>query len=198
MCNKFFVPFIYALFPIIFACSDETLGGGSSIDPNANPSTYATNSSSSGLNPKDLTSMIVFETEITQTILIENKEIKNENSVIGKIDVHAEENGASAECEVDEMSYIAKFKLKQYNQIAQSLDLKNYGSSCDSVLDVFKKSCMLKSEKDLFSGACKENGKLTATCVYMDENAIFGEILENFISISKKNCLSSPLSNQQN
>ena len=51
MRNKilFLVAFSLVLFTL--ACTDDSLGGGSSIDPNANPAVYANNSSSSHDEP---------------------------------------------------------------------------------------------------------------------------------------------------
>ena len=47
MRNKILFSIAFSLVLFALACSDDSLGGGSSIDPNANPAVYANNSSSS-------------------------------------------------------------------------------------------------------------------------------------------------------
>lgn len=47
MRNKILFSIAFSLVLFALACSEDSLGGGSSIDPNANPAVYANNSSSS-------------------------------------------------------------------------------------------------------------------------------------------------------
>ena len=47
MRNKILFSIAFSLILFTLACTDDSLGGGSSIDPNANPAVYANNSSSS-------------------------------------------------------------------------------------------------------------------------------------------------------
>ena len=47
MRNKILFSIAFSLVLFTLACTDDSLGGGSSIDPNANPAVYANNSSSS-------------------------------------------------------------------------------------------------------------------------------------------------------
>ena len=51
MRNKILFSIAFSLILVTLACSDDSLGGGSSIDPNANPAIYANNSSSSNNKP---------------------------------------------------------------------------------------------------------------------------------------------------
>ena len=51
MRNKILFSIAFSLVLFALACSDDSLGGGSSIDPNANPAVYANNSSSSNGEP---------------------------------------------------------------------------------------------------------------------------------------------------
>ena len=195
MRNKILFSIAFSLVLFTLSCTDDSLGGGSSIDPNANPAVYANNSSSSngeptkkGFDPE----LIVFKTGITQTIKI----INDDESVIGIIEVYADENGASSLCENDGKTYSAKFKIEN-DRIEKSVGLRKYGTACDSVFEIFRSSCRLKIENDWISGACDENGSLVANCVYSDETADFDSFLSDFIKESKELCNSS-LSIQQN
>jgi hypothetical protein len=51
MRNKILFSIAFSLILFTLACTDDSLGGGSSIDPNANPAIYANNSSSSNNKP---------------------------------------------------------------------------------------------------------------------------------------------------
>ena len=51
MRNKILFSIAFSLVLFTLACTDDSLGGGSSIDPNANPAVYANNSSSSHDEP---------------------------------------------------------------------------------------------------------------------------------------------------
>jgi hypothetical protein len=51
MRNKILFSIAFSLILVTLACTDDSLGGGSSIDPNANPAVYANNSSSSNNKP---------------------------------------------------------------------------------------------------------------------------------------------------
>ena len=192
MRNKilFLIPF--SLFFFALACSDDSLGGGSSIDPNANPAVYANNSSSSNAGPgmKGFDSdVIVFKSDITQTFEIarEDEERKG-NNPLGKIDVYAEENGALAVCENETVVYSAKFKIEKSNRVKRNVNVKIDGRTCDSMFEVFKNSCFVKNENDKLGVACDENGKLSANCSYSDETADFDSLLSDFIAESKKTC----------
>jgi hypothetical protein len=186
MRNKIFFSIAFSLILVTLACSDDSLGGGSSIDPNANPAIYANNSSSSngeGTKKGGGSELIVFNTGITQTIRIVN----DDESVIGVIEVYADENGAALSCENEGKGYSNKFRIDN-NRIEKSMALRKYGTACDSVFEIFKSSCRLKIENDWLSGSCNEEGKLTANCVYSDESANFDSFLSDFIKESKEFC----------
>ena len=189
MRNKILFSIAFSLIFFTLACTDDSLGGGSSIDPNANPAVYANNSSSSNdyITKKGGGSeLIVFNTGITQTIRIVN----DDESVIGVIEVYADENGAALSCENEGKGYSNKFRIDN-NRIEKSMALRKYGTACDSVFEIFRSSCRLKIENDWISGACDENGSLVANCVYSDETADFDSFLSDFIKESKELCNSS-------
>ena len=110
MRNKILFLIAFSLFFFTLACTEDSLGGGSSIDPNANPAIYANNSSSSNNKPGIKgggSELIVFNTGITQTIRIVN----DDESVIGVIEVYADENGAALSCENEGKGYSNKFRI---------------------------------------------------------------------------------------
>ncbi|SIO28007.1 hypothetical protein [Fibrobacter sp. UWB11] len=192
MRNKILVLIAFSLFFFTLACTDDSLGGGSSIDPNANPAVYANNSSSSNGGPgmKGFDSDgIVFKSEITQTLEIaKGGEEWKGGKPFGKIDVYAEENGASAVCENETVAYSAKFKVEGSNLVKRNVRVKINGSVCDSMFEDFRSSCSIKNGNDELGVSCDENGLLLADCVYSDETADFDTLLSVFIAESKKTC----------
>lgn len=192
MRNKILVLIAFSLFFFTLACTDDSLGGGSSIDPNANPAVYANISSSSNGGPgmKGFDSdVIVFKSKITQTFEIAKggEEWKGDKP-FGKIDVFAEENGALAACKTDAVEYSAKFKVEGSNLVKRNVRVKINGSACDSMFEDFKNSCSIKNGNDELGVSCDENGLLLADCVYSDETADFDTLLSDFIAESKKIC----------
>ena len=106
----------------------------------------------------------------------------------GKIEVYAEENGASAVCENETVVYSAKFKIEKSNRVKRNVRVKINGSVCDSMFEDFRSSCSIKNGNDELGVSCDENGLLLADCVYSDETADFDTLLSDFIAESKKIC----------
>jgi len=189
MRNKTLVLIAFSLFFFTLACTDDSLGGGSSIDPNANPAVYADNSSSSNDKPGIKGGALDFKSKITQTLEIaKGGEKWKGGKPFGKIDVYAEENGASAVCENETVAYSAKFKVEGSNLVKRNVNVKIDGKTCDSMFDVFKNSCFVKNENDKLGVACDGDGTLRANCIYSDETADFDTLLSGFIAESKKTC----------
>ncbi len=144
---------IAAGFLAMMGCSDDSLSGAA-IDP----STVALNSSSSNASDigNSIDSSIVFSTAVTSAMVVESAQIS----------VYGEENGAAATCTADEKFYSAKMKIS-HGVIEQSLEVKNLGSTCESVLDDFLGSC--SSVAVVYNGVnskktCDENGNVKAFC----------------------------------
>lgn len=183
MRNKILVLIAFSLFFFTLACTDDSLGGGSSIDPNANPATYANISSSSNGGSGIKGSVFDFKSKITQSF-----KITKGGETIGKIEVYAEENGALAACKTDAVEYSAKFKIEELNHVKKNVHVKIDGKTCDSMFEDFKNSCSIKNGNDELGVSCDENGRLLADCVYSDETADFDTLLSDFIAESKKIC----------
>ena len=149
-------------------CSDSSVSGAA-IEGNAvaqNSSSSKANGSSNSMNGP---SQIVFSTKATKVMNVDNVDIS----------VYGEENGAEAACTADEKSYEAKLKVND-GLVENSIEVKNFGSSCDSVLAEFVASC--QSRALVFNGSnnkesCDEHGNVIAYCV--DDRAVAMTICTN-------------------
>ena len=152
----------------LIGCSDSNVSGAA-IEDNAvaqNSSSSKANGSSNSMNGP---SQIVFSTKATKVMNVDNVDIS----------VYGEENGAEAACTADEKSYEAKLKVND-GLVENSIEMKNFGSSCDSVLAEFVASC--ESMVFIYNGnnkteSCDENGNVTAYC--FDDRAVGMTICTN-------------------
>lgn len=152
----------------LMGCSDSNVSGAA-IEDNAvaqNSSSSKANGSSNSMNGP---SQIVFSTKATKVMNVDNVDIS----------VYGEENGAEAACTADEKSYEAKLKVND-GLVENSIEMKNFGSSCDSVLAEFVASC--QSRALVFNGSnnkesCDEHGNVIAYCV--DDRAVAMTICTN-------------------
>lgn len=150
------------------ACSDDSVS-----DAAIEPSTMANNSSSSVANNSSASMnvpvRIAFSTKVTKVMNVDNVDIS----------VYGEENGAEAGCTADGKSFEAKLKVND-GLVENSIEVKNFGSSCDSVLAEFVASC--ESRALVFNGSnnkesCDEHGNVIAYCV--DDRAVAMTICTN-------------------
>lgn len=145
----------------LMGCTDNNVSGAA-IEGNAvaqNSSSSKANGSSNSMNGP---SQIVFSTKATEVLNVDNADIS----------VYGEENGAEAGCTADEKSFEAKLKVND-GLVENSIEMKNFGSSCDSVLAEFVASC--QSRALVFNGSnnkesCDEHGNVIAYCV--DDRAV--------------------------
>jgi hypothetical protein len=152
----------------LMGCTDSNVSGAA-IEGNAvaqNSSSSKANGSSNSMNGP---SQIVFSTKATKVMNVDNVDIS----------VYGEENGAEAACTADEKSYEAKLKVND-GLVEKSIEMKNFGSSCDSVLAKFVASC--ESMVFIYNGNnktefCDENGNVTAYC--FDDRAVGMTICTN-------------------
>ena len=180
-----------ALFSLI-ACSSDADSNkltGATIDPDA----IALNSSSSSNPESSLASSvfpeIAFRTAATSVVALDGGELKTFEA----------ENGASAECTGDEKSYISKIQIDADGVVKNSLELKNFGSGCDSVLAKFVASC--HSQAVVYNGkddkkTCDENGNVKSYCyddsavttIPADSTVNFNDIVRNLSTFSEELC----------
>ena len=152
----------------LLGCTDSNVSGAA-IEGNAiaeNSSSSKANGSSNSMNGP---SQIVFSTKATEVLNVDNADIS----------VYGEENGAEAACTADEKSFEAKLKVND-GLVENSIEMKNFGSSCDSVLAEFVASC--QSRALVFNGSnnkesCDEHGNVIAYCV--DDRAVAMTICTN-------------------
>ncbi|MBQ3990283.1 MAG: hypothetical protein II630_05525 [Bacteroidales bacterium] len=152
----------------LMGCTDDNVSGAA-IEGNAiaeNSSSSVANNSSASMN---VPVRIAFSTKATEVMNVDNVDIS----------VYGEENGAEAACTADEKSYEAKLKVND-GLVENSIEMKNFGSSCDSVLAEFVASC--ESMVFIYNGnnkteSCDENGNVTAYC--FDDRAVGMTICTN-------------------
>ncbi|WP_254917811.1 hypothetical protein [Fibrobacter sp. UWB3] len=152
----------------LMGCTDNNVSGAA-IEDNAvaqNSSSSKANGSSNSMNGP---SQIVFSTKATEVLNVDNADIS----------VYGEENGAEAGCTADGKSFEAKLKVND-GLVENSIEVKNFGSSCDSVLAEFVASC--ESMVFIYNGnnkteSCDENGNVTAYC--FDDRAVGMTICTN-------------------
>ncbi|MBR3669429.1 MAG: hypothetical protein IKN70_05415 [Fibrobacter sp.] len=183
-----------ALFSLI-ACSSDSSSDkltGATIDPDAialNSSSSSHPGSSDANNANFDFPEIAFKTAATSVVALDGGELKTFEA----------ENGASAECTGDEKSYISKIQIDADGVVKNSLELKNFGSGCDSVLAKFVASC--HSQAVVYNGkddkkTCDENGNVKSYCyddsavttIPADSTVNFNDIVRNLSTFSEELC----------
>ncbi len=97
---------------------------------------------------------IVFSTEATSKKPLQR----------GEVSVYAAENGAEASCSVGQKVYTLRFIMNEDRSMQKMLYLDNFGSDCDSIFNLFRRSCV-RGILGVASGtACSGNGRLKASC----------------------------------
>ena len=183
-----------ALFSLI-ACSSDADSNkltGATIDPDAialNSSSSSNPGSSDANNANFDFPEIAFKTAATSVVALDGGELKTFEA----------ENGASAECTGDEKSYISKIQIDADGVVKNSLELKNFGSGCDSVLAEFITLCHSKAV--VYNGkddkeSCDENGNVKSYCyddravttIPADSTVNFNDIVRNLSTFSEELC----------
>jgi len=139
---------------------------------------------------------ISFDSEATRTYVVSeyvgyDKSPKNGEGITennGFVAVYEKEKGATATYEKDEKKYMAKFKYGLDKRIEKSMEIKNYGSACDSLFKSFEESCKLVKSNIQPAVACDKDGSIEVYCSYVDENADFDTLLDEFTLEVEKNC----------
>lgn len=187
----------------LMGCTDNNVSGaaieGNAVAQNSSSSDVANNSSSSSAENAKVD--INFLTNSTSSVVL--------NRI--SISVYGEEDGTSASCSVGEKSYTAKMKVSD-GIVEQLMELKNFGSACDSVLNAFVSSCPVKASvynETNYKKSCDEKGSVVALChdtravpLTVCTNSIpgycetrpadstvdFNEILNDFVTSSDNMC----------
>lgn len=183
-------------------CSDNNISGaaieGNAVAQNSSSSDGASNSSSS--SAENVKIDIDFSSKVTSSVALKRISI----SVYG-------EEGTSASCSAGEKSYAAKMKVSE-GIVEQFMELKNFGSACDSVLNAFVASCPVKASvynETNYKKSCDEKGSVIALChdaravpltvctntvpgscttIPADSTVDFNEILNDFVTSSDNMC----------
>ena len=141
-------------------CSDDKTAGAA-IEPN----TVAENSSSSVVANTSSSTDVVNSSSAAMPSIEFNTEPTTVLSVSqGEVSVYAAENGAEASCSADHRAYTVKFIVNEDRSMLKMLYLENFGSDCDSIFNLFKRSCV----RGIWGGdpeaSCSGNGRLKASC----------------------------------
>ena len=180
-----------ALFSLI-ACSSDSSSDkmtGATIDPDAIARNFSSSSNPGSSADNFDFPEIAFKTAATSVVALDGGELKTFEA----------ENGASAECTGDEKSYISKIQIDADGVVKNSLELKNFGSGCDSVLAEFVASC--HSQAVVYNGkddkeSCDENGNVKSYCyddravttIPADSTVNFNDIVRNLSTFSEELC----------
>lgn len=165
------------------ACSleDSSVAGTTTI-PNASAENISSSSEmvASSSDGTAVGSSQTNSANAAQDIVFSTKATAKEPLSRGEIVVYGEENGAIAACTADGKSYEAKLKVNN-GLVEKSIEMKNFGSSCDSVLAEFIASC--HSNVSVNNGknseqSCDENGNVKAYC--FDDGSIPADTTVDF------------------
>ena len=165
------------------ACSleDSSVAGTTTV-PNATAENISSSSevAASSSDGASVSSSQGNSANAAQDIVFSTKATAKEPLSRGEIVVYGEENGAIAACTADGKSYEAKLKVNN-GLVEKSIEMKNFGSSCDSVLAEFIASC--HSNVSVNNGknseqSCDENGNVKAYC--FDDGSIPADTTVDF------------------
>ena len=145
-------------------CSDDK-SAGAAIEP----STVAQNSSSSvAVDISSSTEVVNSSSDAMPSIEFKTEPTKVLSVSRGEVAVYAAEHGAEASCSVGQKVYTLRFIINENRSVQKMLYLDNFGSDCDSIFNLFKRSCA-RGIWNFASGAdCSGNGRLKASC-YINE-----------------------------
>ncbi len=165
------------------ACSleDSSVAGTTTI-PNATAENISSSSevAASSSDGASVSSSQANSANAAQDIVFSTKATAKEPLPRGEVVVYGEENGAIAACTADGKSYEAKLKVNN-GLVEKSIEMKNFGSSCDSFLAEFIASC--HSNVSVNNGknseqSCGENGNVKAYC--FDDGSIPADTTVDF------------------
>ena len=165
------------------ACSleDSSVAGTTTV-PNATAENISSSSevAASSSDGASVSSSQGNSANAAQDIVFSTKATAKEPLSRGEIVVYGEENGAIAACTADGKSYEAKLKVNN-GLVEKSIEMKNFGSSCDSVLAEFIASC--HSNVSVNNGknseqSCDENGNVKVYC--FDDGSIPADTTVDF------------------
>ena len=134
---------------------DEITNSSNDVVESSSGNEVVGSSSSKG---DDELQSIIFSTEATSKKPLQR----------GEVSVYAAENGAEASCSVGQKVYTLRFIINEDRSMQKMLYLDNFGSDCDSIFDLFKRSCVRGVWSVASGAACSGNGRLKASC-YINE-----------------------------
>ena len=183
--KNLFIAGALALCTLAACSSDNPSSAGSTTMPNAtaeNSSSSEEVTSSSSINSSEPKQDIFFATAATSVKKI----------VQGEVAIYGQEYGAEATCSAgkyaSKKSYLARIHITEDNTMEKTLSLGNFGSSCDSLLNVFKESCISGSVDVVADANCSRNGNLKVFCYASNPTNDFDAIVGGFTEQSDAVC----------
>ena len=150
-------------------CTDEK-SAGAAIEPNAvaqnSSSSVVANisSSSDAVNISSSTDVVNSSSDAMPSIEFNTEPTTVLSVSQGEVSVYAAENGAEASCSTEHRAYTVKFIVNEDRSMLKMLYLNNFGSDCDSIFNLFKRSCVRGIWSLDPEASCSGNGQLKASC----------------------------------
>ncbi len=158
MNNVIKLAMVAGLFAII-GCTENNVSGaaieGNAVANNSSSSIMSSSSVETNLSSSYVPSYSIdFMTKPTQVLALTR----------GEVAVYGEEFGAEASCSAYNRGFRARFSVAHAHMFEKSMMITNFGDACDSVYNVFKKSCTSGIVVDSPEGACNNGGTFKAFC----------------------------------
>jgi hypothetical protein len=143
----------------LMGCTDNNVSGaaieGNAVANNSSSSIMSSSSVETNLSSSYVPSYSIdFMTKPTQVLALTR----------GEVAVYGEEFGAEASCSAYNRGFRARFSVAHAHMFEKSMMITNFGDACDSVYNVFKKSCTSGIVVDSPEGACNNGGTFKAFC----------------------------------
>ena len=143
----------------LMGCTDNNVSGaaieGNAVANNSSSSVMSSSSVETNLSSSYVPNYSIdFMTKPTQVLALTR----------GEVAVYGEEFGAEASCSAYNRGFMARFSVAHAHMFEKTMMITNFGDACDSVYNVFKKSCASGIVVDSPEGACNNGGTFKAFC----------------------------------
>lgn len=165
--QNFYMAGAIALIALAACSSDSPTTAGSTTIPNAtaeNSSSSEEIASSSSIGQTNQSGSSIEKTDISFV----STPTAARKIAQGEVKVYGQEYGAEASCSAGKYSstkeYLSRIHINESNTMDRTLYLRNFGNTCDSLLNLFKESCSSGLVNVAADAACNYNGDLKVFC----------------------------------
>ncbi|MBP5440692.1 MAG: hypothetical protein J6Y14_07250, partial [Fibrobacter sp.] len=152
----------------LMGCSDSNVSGAAiednAVAQNSSSSDGASNSSSSVVSSSSVETNLSSSYVPSYSVDFTTKPTRVLALTRGEVSVYGEEFGAEASCSAYNRGFRARFSVAHAHIFEKTMMITNFGDACDSVYNVFKKSCASGIVVDSPEGACNNGGTFKAFC----------------------------------